>query len=89
MPEKVPPGYLFAFLRSNVAFRLLRSISTGGKQQEQHAGMMWRFPIPRLSSEREHEISRTVEAATALFDKALGLEDEAWRLVCEAIEQGA
>ena len=30
----MPGAYLFAFLRSEVAFRLLRSMSVGGKQQE-------------------------------------------------------
>jgi hypothetical protein len=61
--ERVPAGYLFAFLRSQLAFRLLRTISIGGKQQEQHPAMMWRFPIPRLDKQSEALISEMVENA--------------------------
>jgi hypothetical protein len=59
----IHPGYLHAFLRSEVAFRLLRSISTGGKQQEQHPVMMWNLPIPRLGAFDEARIGALVDAA--------------------------
>lgn len=87
LKDKVRPGYLHAFLRSRTAFRLLRSISSGGKQQEQHPEMMWRFPIPRLRPSIEGEIADLVDEACALYDAALEAEDEARALVERAIEE--
>jgi hypothetical protein len=58
LSDRVPAGYLFAFMRSQLAFRLLRTISIGGKQQEQHPAMMWRFPVPRLDEQSEALILR-------------------------------
>jgi hypothetical protein len=87
--EKIRPGYLFAFMRSRLAFRLLRSISAGGKQQEQHHHMMKRFPIPRLDDEEEAAIAEMVDRASALYDQALSSEDEARSLVERTIEEAA
>jgi type I restriction enzyme S subunit len=77
----IPPGYLFAFLRSRLAFRLLRSISIGGKQQEQHPSMMRRLPIPRFDPKREEEIGELVNTGCDLYDRALESEDRARELV--------
>ncbi|BBZ99841.1 methylation-associated defense system restriction endonuclease subunit S MAD5 [Bradyrhizobium diazoefficiens] len=86
---KVHPGYLFAFLRSNAAFRMLRSISIGGKQQEQHPSLMWRLPVPRLSAEREQKIADQIEKAVAAYDDAVSADKHARALVEEAIEEEA
>ncbi|MEW6733541.1 MAG: restriction endonuclease subunit S [Acidobacteriota bacterium] len=85
--EKIRPGYLFAFLRSRTAFRMLRSISIGGKQQEQHPAMMWRFPIPRLSSSDEGRIAEMIDEAARCYDSGLDAEDEARLMVEKAIEE--
>ncbi len=77
----VHPGYLHAFLRSEIAFRLLRSISTGGKQQEQHPVMMWNLPVPRLETSEEARIGALVDAAAEELDAAMSAEDEAERLL--------
>lgn len=87
--DEVPPGYLFAFLRSDLAFRLLRSISAGGKQQEQHPRLMWRLPVPRLNSDDEAEIDAHVMDACRLLDEALEEEERARALVERAIEEAA
>jgi len=87
--QLIEPGYLFAFLRSRLAFRLLRSISTGGKQQEQHIQMMRRFPIPRLGREEESAIAECVERASCLYDLAIESEDKARSLVEDAIEEAS
>ena len=81
----VHPGYLHAFLRSEFAFRLLRSISTGGKQQEQHQVMMWNLPIPRLAAPDELRIGSIVETAAEELDAAMSAEDEAERLLDKGI----
>jgi type I restriction enzyme S subunit len=87
--DRVLAGYLFAFLRSPLAFRLLRTISIGGKQQEQHPAMMWRFPVPRLDEQSEVLISEMVENACGRFDRALEAEDEAQQILESAIEEAA
>lgn len=77
IPDLVDPGYLFAFLRSRMAFRMLRSISCGGKQQEQNIYMMKRFPIPRLGKQEEDAIGSLVSQACSSFDQAIRAEAEA------------
>jgi hypothetical protein len=83
----IPQGYLHAFLRSEFAFRLLRSTSTGGKQQEQHPVLMWNLPIPRLSGEEEARIGAIVDRAAAELDAAMAAEDEAQTLLDSAISR--
>lgn len=84
----IEPGYLFAFMRSRLAFRMLRSISTGGKQQEQHPAMMYRLPIPRLGNEKEREIAALVDKGCLLYDQGLDAEDRARSLIEEQISSG-
>jgi hypothetical protein len=84
----IEPGYLFAFLRSRFAFRMMRSISIGSKQQYQHPRLMASFPIPRVDSEIEKRIAQMVDRAGELQDHALDLEDQAIALVEHAIEEG-
>jgi type I restriction enzyme S subunit len=86
--DLIPPGYLYAFLRSNFAFRLIRAMSTGSKQQYQHPVLMAEMPIPRLDNHSEAEIGDKVEKAAKLRDSALELEDQARALVERAIEEG-
>lgn len=83
----VHPGYLHAFLRSDFAFRLLRSISTGSKQQYQHPHMMWNLPIPRLGPKEEGRIGALVEQAAKELDDAMAAEDEAQSLLDSAISR--
>lgn len=84
----IESGYLFAFMRSRLAFRMLRSISIGGKQQEQHPAMMYRLPIPRLGEEKEREIAAMVGRASELYDRGLDAEDQARLLIEEKIQSG-
>jgi len=84
----IEPGYLFAFMRSRLAFRMLRSISTGGKQQEQHPAMMYRLPIPRLGGVKEREIAALIDRACELYDRGLQAEDQARAMVEEKILSG-
>jgi hypothetical protein len=86
--KKIPAGYLFAFLRSNAAFRILRSISIGGKQQEQHPSLMWRLPVPRLHPQCEHEIHSLIEQAVSSYDIAVRADLLARKIVEDAIETG-
>lgn len=85
----IEPGYLYAFLRSRFAFRMMRSISIGSKQQYQHPRLMATFPIPRIDKIKEKQIAKMVERAGKLQDHALLLEDEAIVLVEQTIEEGS
>ena len=84
----IASGYLFAFLRSRFAFRMIRAMSTGSKQQYQHPVLMANMPIPRLDAEKEQEIASMVDRAAYLRDHALDLEDQAIALVERTIEEG-
>ncbi|MFD4304522.1 restriction endonuclease subunit S [Streptomyces albidoflavus] len=87
-PE-IPGAYLFAFLRSEAAFRLLRSLSVGGKQQDIHETLRAKIPIPLASPEDRHRIAETVRRAYRNRDRADVLEDQALALLTEAIEEAA
>jgi type I restriction enzyme S subunit len=79
-------GYLYAFLRSRCAFRMMRSISIGSMQQHQPPQKMASFPVPRLERHKEQEIGTLVDRAAYLQDHSLELEDQAYALVERAIE---
>lgn len=85
----IPGAYIFAFFRSEVAFRLLRSMSTGGKQQDIHEILRAKIPIPLATPEDRNRIAETVRRAYRDRDRADILEDEALALVTETIEEAA
>lgn len=87
-PE-VPGAYLFAFFRSNAAFRILRSMSVGGKQQEYHPKLLRELPIPIAAPADRERIAETVRQAYRDRDRADVLEDEALALLTTAIEEAA
>lgn len=73
LPDLVLPGYLYAFLRSRYAFRLLRGMSSGGKQQELSRERMAAMPVPRLDPAAEAAIAAQVEQAWLDYDSGVGL----------------
>lgn len=87
-PE-VSGAYLFAFFRSEVAFRILRSLSVGGKQQEYHPRFLRELSIPIAAPADRERIAETVRQAYRDRDRADVLEDEALALLANAIEEAA
>lgn len=83
----VPGAYLFAFFRSEAAFRVLRSLSVGGKQQEYHPLYLREIPIPLAPPADRARIAATVRSAYQCRDRADVLEDEALALLTAAIEE--
>lgn len=79
-------AYLFAFLRSELAFRCLRCMSTGGKQQEVHRDLVARLPIPLLDDQTRSTIAENVRRAYRIRDEADETEGAAIALVEQAIE---
>lgn len=88
-PAKMLSGCLFAFIRSEMAFRMLRSISTGTKLQDHHRVLLARLPVPIPDETRRKEIHDLVVNAHEARHKAVSLEEDAISLIEGAVENGA
>lgn len=84
-----PGAYIFAFLRSEVAFRILRSLAAGGKQQDIHEGLRSGIPVPACTPQDRLRIAETVRAAYRARDLADEKEDKALALLDAAVEEAA
>ncbi|MEU4243452.1 hypothetical protein [Actinoplanes sp. NPDC026619] len=82
-------AYLFAFLRSEAAFRILRSLATGGKQQDIHEVLRTEIPVPECTPSDRERISETVRAAYRDRDEADKKEDQAFKLLDDAVREAA
>jgi hypothetical protein len=87
--DKIPAGCLYAFMRSETAFRMLRSISTGTKLQDHHRVMLAALPVPVPPSKVQQDVDSLVVEAFEARHKAVALEEQAVALVESAIEKGA
>lgn len=87
--KKYLRGCLFAFFRSETAFRMLRAISTGSKLQDNHYYYLPRIPVPKLKSEDEIRINADVNRAFEMRQKAVALENKAVGLIEAAIMSDA
>ena len=81
----MPRGYLFAFMRSETAFRMLRSISSGTKLQDHHYAFRGHLPVPYPEYGVQLEIHKKVVAAYEARHRAVALINEATSMVEEAI----
>jgi len=79
-------AYLFALLRSETAFRCLRAMSMGSKQQEIRTDLVAQFPVPVLTAKDRLGIAEQVRVAHRLRDEAVELENGARKLVENAID---
>lgn len=82
-------AFLFSFLRSETAFRCLRSISMGTKQQDLHRSMLARLPVPMPDATVRGEIEQLIRNAYQKRHEASRLEKEAVEIVETAIQEGA
>jgi hypothetical protein len=80
-----PGAYLFAFLRSEAAFRIFRSMSTGSKQQDIHEELRRQIPVPECTLADRERIAETVRQAYRWRDEADELEDRAQELLDVAV----
>lgn len=80
---------LFAFLRSETAFRCLRSFCIGSAQQDIHRSLLSKLPVPIPSETVRQDIDRLVKDAYQKRHKASQLEKEAIAIVERAIQEGA
>ncbi|WP_312798210.1 hypothetical protein, partial [Tianweitania sp.] len=88
-PGEIEPGYLYAFLRSNAGFRILRGLAEGSKQQDLHWKRVPNIPIPRLASSLEKEIAEMVYRAYAERNAAIDLMMDGTSDVESKIRMGA
>ena len=86
--KEIERGALFAFMRSESAFRMLRSISVGSKLQDHHYAILPSLPIPYPPTDIRNRCNEFVIQAYEAREKALELEDQARSLVERAIEEG-
>lgn len=86
--DKILPGCLFAFLRSEMAFRMLRGFSIGSIQQEYHPEMVKWLPVPLVGQATANRVNELVTDAYRKYDEAIDCEDQARSLVEHAIEEG-
>lgn len=85
---KIEQGALFAFMRSETAFRMLRSASTGSKLQDFHYAVLPSLPIPHPDQPVRKKCHDLVMEAYQSRDEAIRLEDEARSLVERTIVEG-
>jgi type I restriction enzyme S subunit len=80
-------AYLFAFLRSEALFRIMRSLSTGGKQQDIHTELGAAIPVPLLTTADRDRITETIRTAYRKRDEADAKEDQALDLLDKAVAE--
>ena len=83
----LPRGFLFAFMRSETAFRLLRSTSMGTKLQDHHPAFLRELPVPYPEKEIQERIHNLVIDAYEKRHRSVCLEDQAISLVERAIRE--
>lgn len=84
----MPRGCMFAFMRSESAFRMLRSISMGTKLQDHHSAFLHALPVPYPDASDRNEIHDIVVNAYEKRQRSVQLEDAAMDLVEDTIRQG-
>ena len=84
----IPRGALFAYLRSNLAFRLLRSCAVGSMQQDFHPDLLAEIPVPIIDDSEAKAVDEMIRSAYQKYDDAIDAEDEARVLVERTIKEG-
>jgi hypothetical protein len=87
--QDFPGAYLFAFLRSEAAFRIFRSMSAGSKQQDIHEELRRQIPVPECTPADRERIAEIVRQAYLWRDEADELEDRAQELLDVAVRDAA
>lgn len=84
-----PNAYLFAFMRSEVAFRMLRSLVSGTGPQDINAVLRRQIPVPECTPADRERIAGTVREAYRKRDEADRMEDRAQELLDAAVREAA
>ncbi len=65
-PQKIPPGYLFAYLSSPIGTALIKSGTFGSVVDTIEPEFVGSLPVPRLDAATEQQIHESIERAAAL-----------------------
>ncbi|NML38181.1 restriction endonuclease subunit S [Chitinophaga sp. G-6-1-13] len=84
--DKVPSGYLYAWLASDYGFRLIRKTQTGTKLCRPIQELLKNIPVPIIDEEEMLKIDRQVKKAHTMLYEALNAENKAIELVENEIE---
>lgn len=84
--EKIPSGYLFAWLNSDYGFRLIRSTQTGTKLCRPIQNLLAKIPVPLMDREQMNYIDKNVREAHTDFYKAIVKENQAIALIEKEID---
>lgn len=68
--ENILSGWLYAFMRSRSAFRLIRSVATGSKQQDLHPQGLAEIPVPSGTAPVMKKVNGLVKKAFEFRDTA-------------------
>jgi hypothetical protein len=82
-------AYLFAFMRSEVSFRMLRSLVSGTGPQDINAVLRKEIPVPECTPADRERIAETVREAYRRRDEADKLETRAQELLDAAVRDAA
>jgi type I restriction enzyme S subunit len=80
-----PNAYLFAFMRSEISFRMLRSLVSGTGPQDINAVLRREVPVPECTQTDRERIAEAVRQAYRRRDEADELEDRAQELLEAAV----
>jgi type I restriction enzyme S subunit len=83
--DDFPGAYIFAFLRSEPAFRALRSMLVGTGPQEINIRMFENLPVPECTTADRQRIAEAVRQAYRWRDQADHMEDRAQDLLNMAV----
>ncbi|AVL09235.1 restriction endonuclease subunit S [Escherichia coli] len=86
--NEIPRGALFAYLNSQIAYRIRKGYQIGSMQQDFHPDMIKQMPVPIIERAEAEKIDAAVRSAYKKFDDAIDAEDEAVALVERTIEEG-
>jgi len=87
--DVMPRGALYAFMRSEMAFRMLRSISVGTKLQDHHYAFRPELPVPYPERDVQEEVHEMMTTAYDARHQGVALEEAAIALVERAIEEAS
>lgn len=88
-PDVMPRGCLYAYMRSEMAFRQLRSVSVGTKIQDHHYTMLAELPVPYPGHDVQEEVHEMMTTAYDARHRGVALEEQAIALVEQAVEEAS
>ena len=84
--DKIPPGYLYAWLHSDYGFRMIRSTQAGTKLCRPIQKLLLQMPVPVLRRSQMDEINQVILTSQTKRARAAQLENEAIGMVEREIE---